>query len=740
MKRKRRPPKKFSRKMRGKLMTLFSVIVLLLCGLIGRLMYIEYTSGEKYEKKVLSLQSYDSKAIPYRRGDIVDSSGTLLATSVAVYNVILDCSVMTDREEYIAPTIQALTECFPQLDRGDLEIYAKDQKDSKYIVLLKKLPYDEVQPFVELQDAVDEDGNRINPNIKGVWFEKEYQRTYPYGQLAASVIGFTASGNVGTLGLENYYDSVLNGVNGREYGYLNSDNNFEKTVIPAQDGKTLVCSIDANIQSIVEKKILEFNEAYKDNHEEGPGSKNTAVIIMNPNNGRILAMANYPTFDLNNPRDLSEFHTEAELEELSDEDLLEELNRLWQNYCVTETYEPGSVQKPLTVACGIETGTVKKNTTFECDGGEQFDSWVSCVVRSGHGTETVEKSLMDSCNDALMQMSYRIGAENFLEYQSIFGFGQQTGIDLPGEASAASLMFTLDNIKPIDLATNSFGQNYNCTMIQMGAAFCSLINGGTYYQPQIVAKITDAEGNTIKENTPQAVKQTVSASTGALLKEYMLHTVSDGTGKTAKVDGYSMGGKTGTAQKYPRGNGKYLVSFLGYAPNENPQLMIYCVVDEPNVEDQPHSYFAQDIVREILEEVLPYMSIYPDEKKTGINEGLDVTGTNTQWKGGNPPPPQTDMTGGREDGEEDEEDDGGGSPEDGEDGDGGDSPSDPKPPDEEEDPDTGDDGEGGIDLPEGGGPGGGNAPPGDDPDDAADPGSGDNEDNEDNQDNGDDGA
>lgn len=637
MTKKKRPVKKFDRKMRAKLMALFSVLVLVLCGLIGRLTYIEYTSGEKYKKKVLSLQSYDSKTIPYQRGDIIDASGTVLATSVAVYNVILDCSIMTDKEDYIEPTIRALVDCFPDLSREELESYAKEDKDSKYIVLAKKLTYDEIQPFINLVDQVDEKGNKVNPNIKGVWFEKEYQRTYPYGTLAASVIGFTSSGNVGTSGLENYYDDTLNGVNGREYGYLNSDNDFEKTVIPAQDGNTLVCSIDANIQSIVEEKILEFNEAYRDNYREGDGSKNTAVIIMEPDTGRILAMADYPVFDPNNPRDLSLYYTEDEIESMTDEETLNILNGLWQNYCVTGTYEPGSVQKPFTVACGLETGTINDGMTFECDGGEQFDRWVRCVNKNGHGTETVEGALMDSCNDALMQMSYRIGAENFIEYQSIFGFGQKTGIDLPGEANTSTLVYTLDNMKPIDLATNSFGQNYNCTMIQITSAFASLINGGTYYQPQVVEKITDASGNTISVNEPKVIKQTVSESTSAQLKEYLLHVVSDGTGGTAKVDGYSMGGKTGTAQKLPRGNGKYLVSFMGFAPYNDPQLLIYCIVDEPNVPDQAHSYFAQNIVREILEEVLPYMNIYPDEELTGKNEGLDVTGVNAQWTGEHTP-------------------------------------------------------------------------------------------------------
>lgn len=633
----KRPVKKFNRKMRAKLIVLFSMFLLVLCGLIGVLTYIESTSGDKYEKKVLSMQSYDSKTIPYQRGDIVDRSGTVLATSVAVYNVILDCSQMTYKEEYIQPTIQALVQCFPELQEEDLNSYARDKKDSKYIVLAKKLPYDEIQSFVELQDATDEKGNKINPNIKGVWFEKEYQRTYPYKSLAASVIGFTSSGNVGTTGLENYYDDELNGVNGREYGYLNSDSNFEKTVISAQDGNNLVCSIDSNIQSIVEKKIKEFNDAYRDNYYEGDGSANTAVVVMNPQNGEILAMADYPGFDLNDPRDLSSLYSEEEIKNMSDDDVMNVLNGLWQNFCVTATYEPGSVQKPFTVACGLETGTINDKMTFLCDGGEQFDKWVNCVNRNGHGMETVRKSLMDSCNDALMQMSYRIGKKNFLEYQSIFGFGQKTGIDLPGEANTSTLVHSIDTIKPIDLATNSFGQNYNCTMIQMASAFGSLINGGTYYQPHVVTKITDASGNTVSTIEPKAVKQTVSEGTSNQIRDYLYDVVSKGTAGTAKVDGYSMGGKTGTAQKLPRSARQYLVSFMGFAPYDNPQLVIYCIVDEPNVPDQAHSYFAQNIVREILEEALPYMNIYPDEKLTGKNKDLDVTGVNAQYTGEHKP-------------------------------------------------------------------------------------------------------
>lgn len=628
---KRRMVPKLNRKMKKKLLLLFGIITCAFVGLVFRLMYIEYTSGDTYTKKVLSLQSYDSVKLHFQRGNIVDKNGTILATSVAVYNVILDCSVMTSKDEYVEPTINALTQCFSDLDRNELEDYAQNSKDNKYIVLKEKLSYDDIQPFVEMQDAVDDSGNKVNPNIKGVWFETEYQRKYPLSTLASATVGFVSDGNVGTVGLEKYYDSTLNGVDGREYGYLNSDNAIEKTVIAAENGKNLYCSIDANVQTIVENKIKEFADTYKNNARTGDGAEEIAVVMMNPNTGEIIAMADYPTFDSNDPRDLSSYD---QTDGMSDDDKMNLLNRLWQNYCVTATYEPGSVQKPFTVAAGLETGTLTTDMTFFCDGFEMFgNEKVRCVNRDGHGLETIEGALMDSCNDALMQMSYRIGAENFLDYQAVFGFGQKTGIDLPGEANTASLMYTLDNIKPVDLATNSFGQNYNCTMIQMVSAFSSLINGGNYYKPHVVTKITDDSGNTVENIEPTLLKKTVSQNTSDTLRNYLYNVVTNGTAKTAKVDGYSMGGKTGTAQMYDdethlRKKGAYLVSFMGFVPYDDPQLVIYTVINQPNVEDEAHSSYAQNITREILKEVLPYMNIYPDEEQTGINADLDITGNN----------------------------------------------------------------------------------------------------------------
>ncbi|HAT90689.1 MAG TPA: peptidoglycan glycosyltransferase [Roseburia sp.] len=627
-KKRRKPWLKFPKRMQKKLIVMFSVIAVLLTGLIGRLMYIEYTSGDKYEKIVLSQQEYDSQTIPYQRGDIVDSKGTVLATSIAVYNVILDCSVMTSKEEYIEPTIQALASCFEDLDSSTLYGYAKDQKDSRYIILKKKASYEEIQPFVEMQEAADEKGKKLNPNIKGVWFEKEYQREYPYGALASSIVGFTASGNVGVNGLEQYYNETLNGVDGREYGYLNTDNNFEKTIKAAKNGNTVVSTIDSHIQSVVEQKIADFNEAYTGNFREGePGASHVGVLIMNPNNGDVLAMANYPNYDLSNPRDLSVYYTQEEIDAMDEDAQMDALNKIWQNFCTTYTYEPGSTAKPFTVAAGLETGKVSTGDSFYCDGYEHVGGHdIHCVNRSGHGMETLEQTLMNSCNDAMMQISYRLGSDIFTKYQQIFGFGQRTGIDLPGEARTDSLIYTADNMGPVDLATNAFGQNFNTTMIQLATAYCSLVNGGSLYQPHVVKRITDEAGNTISEVSPTLLRETVSKSTSDALKQYMYSTVTGGTAVTAKVDGYSMGGKTGTAQKAGRDGVNYLVSFIGFAPVENPQLVIYCVVDEPNVAEQFHSTYAQNIVREILEEVLPYMNIYRDEETTGLHEGWGIKG------------------------------------------------------------------------------------------------------------------
>ena len=618
--RKKKKPqwKRINRKTSVKTLIVFFAVVFVLGGLMLRLMYIEYTQGDKYQKIVLANRYYDSVTIPYRRGDIIDSKGIVLATSVDVYNVVLDCSVLTSEKEFLEPTMRALMESFPEgISETEVREYIKDNPDSKYRVLLKQIPYEQVQAFTSRQNDAD---SKTAKYIKGIWFEKEYIRNYPFKSLASSVVGFTVAGNEGMTGLENYYNKTLNGSNGREYGYLNSDNAVERTIKEATNGNNIVMTIDSNIQSVVEAKILEFAKAYANEAHPGPGAENIGVIIEDPNTGRILAMADYPSYDLTNPRSLKKYYSSEEIKKMSDEEQLDALNMLWRNYCISDAIEPGSTQKPLTIAAGLDSGVLKGNETFECDGFEKFsdDTTIRCVVRSGHGTETLQKALMDSCNDTLMQVVRRMGKEIFCQYQSIYGMGLRTNIDLPGEARTDSLVRKAEETSVIDLATESFGQNFNCTMIQMVSAFSSLINGGNYYQPYVVSKITDESGNTLEEVKPKLLKQTVSKETSEKLKEYLYAVVSEGTGGTAKVPGYSMGGKTGTGEKMPRENKDYLVSFIGYLPQENPQMVIYTVIDTPNQsregEKQAHSVFAQNLAREILEEILPYMNIYKDEK------------------------------------------------------------------------------------------------------------------------------
>ncbi len=631
-KRIRRPkrPKKFALYMKKKMVFFFLGIGLCLTGLVVRIMYVQRVKGADYEKIVLSQQSYDSETIPYRRGDILDAKGTILATSTDVYNLILDCKVITselgNKQPYLEPTLEALFSCYPQLSESEVRQLIREKPKSQYNILIKQMSYEEMNVFTEYAA-----NKKAHPNIRGIWFEKHYIRTYPYGSLASPVIGFTRSDNVGMLGLESYYNDVLSGTNGRRYGYLNSDNDLEKTLREAIDGDTIVTTLDANLQSIVEQKIQEFCETFEDHYRNGAAASNIGLVIMDPRNGDVKAMAQYPTFDLQEPRSLEGVYTKKEIAGMDDDEKADALNRLWTNYCVTSTYEPGSTAKPFTVACGLETGTLKGNESFECDGYEEFigSGKVRCVKRGGHGTETLRTSLMDSCNDALMQMSYRIGVENFCDYQRIFGFGLRTNIDLPGEARTDSLIYHAQDMKKIDLATNSFGQNFNVTMIQLVSAFSSLINGGEYYQPHLVSKVLDASGNTVHSVRPALIKQTVSKETSEQIKSYLYDTVSEGTGRYAKVAGYSMGGKTGTAQKSVGGKKdaeNYLVSFICYLPADEPELVIYAIVDEPNAKDQAHSTYAQNLVREILEEALPYLNIYQDE--TPAEEALTPEQTN----------------------------------------------------------------------------------------------------------------
>ena len=656
-----RSPKRFTMSMQRKLIWLFMIILFCFIGLSVRLIVINRNKGQEYTKQVFSQQAYENETIPYKRGKITDCKGTVLADSQLVYNVIVDSKAVLSNDNYLEPTLDALEKLGADAER--VREYMQKNPSSQYFIARKNLPYSEKKKYdMQLEEGIKEedaqklgDKYRYYSNIKGIWFESNYSRTYPSGDLISDVIGFANGANEGSFGLEEYYNDVLNGTEGRIYGYLDDNLSLERTTVAARDGDNLVLTIDENIQSIVVKHLKRFGEQYQDNDHYGNGANNIGCIIMDVNNGEIKAMASYPTFDLSDPYNTDallgmplltdsgeltgDYISKTTISLLSEEERLQALTSLWRNYCISSTYEPGSVSKPFTVAAGLETGAVSPDDTYYCEGYlDVAGNKIGCHNIYGDGTLTVGEAVERSCNVALMYMADDIGYEDFCEYQNIFNFGLRTNIDLADEARTENLIYKAEDMGEADLATNSFGQNFDVTMIQMITAFSSIVNGGIYYEPHIVSKITSPSGATVKTIEPRILKKTVSEETSTLLKEYMVQVVEgeNGTGKTARPAGYRIGGKTGTAETLPRDNGEYVVSFMGYAPVDDPQIAIYVVVDRPNVEKgekQADAKFATGIVRNILTEVLPYMNIYmteelTDEERAELQElGLkDTTG------------------------------------------------------------------------------------------------------------------
>ncbi len=571
---------------------------------------------------------YDSRVIPFKRGDITDRNGVVLATSEKVYKVILDCKVVNTKEEYVEPTIKALVDVMG-LDEETVRKKLEDEttKDSQYQILQSNVSINQKKAFEDYTDVSGEEAKEKltkeeiaeRSNIKGVWFEEDYRRVYPLNSTASHLVGFTYTGNSADWGIEGYYSSTLNGVNGRQFGYYNSDADVEQNIIDPINGNSVESTIDLNIQQVVEKYISNFMDGMANGPRGAEGAANVGVIVANPKNGEILAMATDNPYDLNNPRDLTSYYSQDEINEMDNDTMLKNLYGIWKNYCISDAFEPGSTVKPLTIGAALDADVVQPSDTFVCDGYQMFGGTrIRCSIYPGaHGTETLSDLIKHSCNDGLMQIGALLGPEEFLKYQKIFNFGATTGIDLPGEATG--ILHTEESLSSgsTELASASFGQGYTCTMIQEIAAICSVINGGYYYQPHVVSKILNEDGDVIKDVQPVVTKQTVSSDVSALIRQYMGTVMeSDGTGAAAKVDGYSMGGKTGTAQKYPREEKKYLVSFIGFAPLDDPQVVVYVVVDEPNTEYQADSLYAQYIYKGVMTEILPYLNIFQDEEVT----------------------------------------------------------------------------------------------------------------------------
>ena len=628
----------------GKLSALFVAMLILLVLLSVKLVKIVTDYGDEYQRIVLSNQRYDSVIIPFRRGDIVDCKGTILATSEKVYNLIVDASVMMtyDDHRYLEPTLNALSTCFPNINIQELRAFVVNNESSHYRILAKRLTYGEISEFLNMQAN--------NSYIRGVTFEEEYRRIYPMGTLCSTFLGYTtgSTNSGGMYGLEEYYESVLTGTDGREYGYQNEDATLERTIKPAVDGYTIHTTIDSTIQRIVESKLSEFNDTYTNNYRPGNGAENLGCIIMDINSGEILAMADFPGY---NPADYmntdpligckyyeavtnaagyieyrksTDVITQEMLDEMTQDQINVNLYNLWKNQCISYTYEPGSTAKPFCVAAALDCGAITGDEVYTCNGALQVANFnIKChtYASGGDGVVTVQDSIAWSCNVALMKISQALGTANMCKYQRIFNLGLKTGIDLAGEARTDTLVYNNQTMGPVDLATNSFGQNFNATMIQMITGFSSLINGGYYYEPHIVNQITDSTGAVIQTIEPRVLRQTVSESVSERMRQYCRATVmeeggSRRSGRNARPFGYAIGGKTGTAQTIPRETGQIVISFMGFAPADDPQIAIYVVIDRPNFAKQDNVKYACLLCRDILQEVLPYMGIYMTEPLT----------------------------------------------------------------------------------------------------------------------------
>lgn len=529
--RRRGKPKRFSRKMCITVFLVFCVCLFTFGVLLFKIYRINSKDGDRYRKEALSQQSYTNTVLNYQRGDVKDRNNTTLAVSVRKYDLVLEPRTLGKDEKKKQATVDAIAKTFGVASSVVEEVIQKKPNSMyEHIDGLKELPAKKVDKFKK---------QIKKERLEGVWFEEVYKRNYPLKTVGASIIGFMNSNNQGTYGVEEQYNSVLNGTTGREYGYFDSNMNLQRTIKEAKDGNSVVLTIDANVQKIIEDEIADFQK-------NGTGAKTIAMMVMNPKNGEILAMASNSTFDLNDPQNLASMYSEQKIAAMTDKEKNENLLSMWSNFCVGSAYEPGSTFKPFTIAAALDENIISGKSTFQCNGVKKVaDREIHCSNRNGHGMLDLRHALMESCNAALMDIGLGLGRNKFSKYNKLYGFGQRTGVDLPGETSG--LIHTKEELNPVELATSSFGQTQTVTMVQMLSGFSSLINGGNYYQPHLVKEIQNSNGDVVKTIDPVVVKRTTSEDTSSKLRSYLKSTVEEGTAAPAQVKGYSIGGKTGTA-------------------------------------------------------------------------------------------------------------------------------------------------------------------------------------------------
>ena len=565
--------KTFNRK---KVMIVFVAVFFIMMFLIGRLVYLMIFCSEYYGNKAENLHERE-RDIKAARGKLLDANGTVLATNKSVCTI----SVIHNQIEEPEKVIEMLVR----------ELGIPEETARKRVEKVSSIERVKTNVAKETGDAIRAYG------LSGVKVDEDYKRYYPYGTLASKVLGFTGADNQGILGLEVKYDEYLQGTNGKiltltDARGIEIENAGESRLEPV-NGYDLCLSLDRNIQMYCEqaaKKVCTKKSA-----------DSVSVIVMNPQNGELMAMVNYPEFDLNDPFTLVGDTGES----VSAEEKQNLLNKMWRNQCISDTYEPGSTFKIITAAAALEEGVVKLDDAFFCPGYKIVeDRRIRCARTTGHGAETFETGIMNSCNPVFMELGERLGAENFVGYFKQFGLLSKTNIDLPGEAG--TIMHKTENIGPVELATISFGQSFQITPIQLVTTVSSIINGGPRVTPHFGVSVQDADGNTVKTFSYETHENICTAETSETMRYLLEKVVSEGTGKNAKIEGFSIGGKTATSQTLPRSDHKYISSFLGFAPADNPQVLVLVVINNP----QGIYYggtIAAPVAKEIFENILPYL-------------------------------------------------------------------------------------------------------------------------------------
>lgn len=562
-----------------KMLIVFLCAAAMIFGLIGRLVYLMIFDAEYYQNLAESLHERE-REIKAARGEIVDRNGVVLATNRTVCTISVIHSQVEDPET----VIRVLS---GELEMDEAEVRKKVEK---------------VSSMEKIKTNVDkETGDRIRDyDMAGVKVDEDYKRYYPYDDLASKVLGFTGGDNQGIIGLEVKYEEYLKGTNGTiltvtDARGIELEGVAEDRIEPVA-GETLQISLDYNIQEYCEQaalKVLEEKQA-----------DSVSILLMNPQNGEIYAMVNVPEFNLNEPFELN---TGTDGETLSDEELQDELNRMWRNGCINDTYEPGSTFKIVTAAACLEEGVVSLDDTFVCPGYRIVeDRKIRCHKVGGHGTETFVEGIQNSCNPVFMDIGLRLGSDRFYDYFEQFGLLKLTGVDLPGEAG--TIMHKREDIGTVELATMTFGQSFQITPIQLATTASSIVNGGRRITPHLGMAVLDDEGQVIEEFEYEAEPGIVSEETSETMQVLLEGVVSKGSGKNAYIEGYSIGGKTATSQTLPRSANKYISSFLGFAPADDPQIIGMVVIHNP----QGVYYggtIAAPVLRSIYDNVLPYLGI-----------------------------------------------------------------------------------------------------------------------------------